>query len=311
MSAREDPSSRSWKLDAPLDLEGTTHVRDHGRSNPTVQRLGPGELLQAVRTPDGPATVHIRVSAGQVDAQAWGPGREWVLEAVQGYLGLDAPPLRFGGQLASIEARHPGVRRSRALNGFDVLVNHVIRQRVAWRDAVQTQLALLRAHAEPAPGPGELRLPLAPEQFHALGAADLAVFGLERKRASALLQVATRAERIRSWFGLPREELALRLQALPGIGPWTCTMVQAIGLGEDDVVPLGDYALPSMVTWVLSGEPRGNDARMLELLEPWAGRRFRVIHLLWAAGKTAPRFGPGIRGVGPGIAGPGNRSRFG
>jgi hypothetical protein len=38
---------------------------------------------------------------------------------------------------------------------------------------------------------------------------------------------------------------------------------------------------------------------MLELLEPHRGQRFRVIHLLWAAGLHAPRFGPRIRGARP------------
>jgi hypothetical protein len=42
----------------------------------------------------------------------------------------------------------------------------------------------------------------------------------------------------------------------------------------------------------MAGEPRGNDARMLELLEPYLGQRGRVIRLLEAARIKPPRFGP-------------------
>ncbi len=48
---------------------------------------------------------------------------------------------------------------------------------------------------------------------------------------------------------------------------------------------------------------RGDDRRMLELLEPWRGHRFRAIKLLWAAGLTMPRHGPRIRGTEPGRRG--------
>jgi hypothetical protein len=46
------------------------------------------------------------------------------------------------------------------------------------------------------------------------------------------------------------------------------------------------------VAWALAGEPRGDDARMLELLDPYRGHRGRVLRLLAAGGVVAPRFGP-------------------
>jgi 3-methyladenine DNA glycosylase/8-oxoguanine DNA glycosylase len=278
-------------------------VGDLGRSNASARRLAIGELAQAVRTPEGPATVHLRISGGELEAQAWGEGREWLLAAVPRYVGLDDRPPRFGGRLAVLERRTPGLRCSRALGLFDVIIGHVIRQRVAWRDAVATQVAILRAHGLAAPGPFALELPLSPAQWQSLGAYDLAAFGLERKRASTLLGVAARAERIVGWAALGGEEFGRRIELLPGIGPWTRAMVQAIGLGDPDVVPTGDYELPSMVSHALAGEPRGDDARMIELLEPWRGDRFRVIRLLWASGITAPRFGPRVRASTPGQRG--------
>jgi hypothetical protein len=46
------------------------------------------------------------------------------------------------------------------------------------------------------------------------------------------------------------------------------------------------------VAWALAGEPRADDRRMLELLEPFRGHRGRVCHLLMTAGIGAPRYGP-------------------
>jgi hypothetical protein len=47
-----------------------------------------------------------------------------------------------------------------------------------------------------------------------------------------------------------------------------------------------------MVAWAFTGRPRGTDEQMLELLEPYAGHRGRVLRLLLAGGVSAPRFGP-------------------
>ena len=69
-------------------------------------------------------------------------------------------------------------------------------------------------------------------------------------------------------------------------------MVRGPVFGDDDAVPVGDYHFPHTVSWNLAGEPRGDDARMLELLEPYRPQRGRVLRLLGLAGKRAPAFGP-------------------
>ena len=62
-------------------------------------------------------------------------------------------------------------------------------------------------------------------------------------------------------------------------------------LGDDDAVSVGDFHIPNLVAWALAGEPRADDARMLELLEPYRGRRALVIRLLELSGlaRTALR----------------------
>jgi hypothetical protein len=54
----------------------------------------------------------------------------------------------------------------------------------------------------------------------------------------------------------------------------------------------GDYNLPHLVAWVLAGEPRADDARMLELLEAFPGHRARVVRLISAGGQRPPNYGP-------------------
>jgi 3-methyladenine DNA glycosylase/8-oxoguanine DNA glycosylase len=68
--------------------------------------------------------------------------------------------------------------------------------------------------------------------------------------------------------------------------------VAGSAFGDPDAVPIGDYHLPHVVSYALTGEPRGDDDRMLELLEPYRGQRGRVLRLLVWSGHRAPRFGP-------------------
>ena len=91
---------------------------------------------------------------------------------------------------------------------------------------------------------------------------------------------------------MPAEKARERLRAVPGVGVWTANSVALNALGDADAVPLGDWNIPHTVSYVLTGEPRGSDARMLELLDPYPGHRGRVLRLLLAAGGRAPRFAP-------------------
>ena len=94
---------------------------------------------------------------------------------------------------------------------------------------------------------------------------------------------------------MPRRPAWDRLRAVPGVGAWTAAKVAGTAFGDADAVPVGDYHLPSLVSWALAGEPRAGDERMLQLLAPFAGHRGRVLRLLLAEHVAAPRFAPGRR----------------
>jgi 3-methyladenine DNA glycosylase/8-oxoguanine DNA glycosylase len=102
--------------------------------------------------------------------------------------------------------------------------------------------------------------------------------------------VAARANRFEEIVDLSLADAYRRLTALPGIGPWTAAEVAFRALGDADAVSVGDYHLPGLVSFAFTGERRGSDERMLELLEPFRPHRARVIRLLEAGGVgPAPR----------------------
>ena len=116
--------------------------------------------------------------------------------------------------------------------------------------------------------------------------------GVGYARARNLIEVARVAHAVRRASALPTDDATRLLQYVRGVGPWTASFVLGTRLGRPEPVPLGDFHIPNQVAWALAGEPRGDDARMLELLAPFEGQAFRVVRLLFAARIEAPRRGP-------------------
>src|SRR5437773_515340 len=66
---------RTILLERPLDLMGTLGPLRRGSGDPTI-RLAPGAFERAAMTPDGPATISLRVAGAEVRAEAWGAGAD-------------------------------------------------------------------------------------------------------------------------------------------------------------------------------------------------------------------------------------------
>jgi 3-methyladenine DNA glycosylase/8-oxoguanine DNA glycosylase len=151
---------------------------------------------------------------------------------------------------------------------------------------------MIRRWGEPAPGPAGLRLPPRPAALARLPYHELHRVGIERKRADTIRRVAREAGRLDPMAPLGPVAVKARLESIVGVGPWTSAEVGAVALGDPDAVSVGDYHLPNLVAWALAGEPRADDTRMLELLEPYRGQRGRVQRYLEVGRVTAPRYGP-------------------
>jgi 3-methyladenine DNA glycosylase/8-oxoguanine DNA glycosylase len=177
---------------------------------------------------------------------------------------------------------------------IETLVPAILGQKVLGKEASYSLLRLTQAFGEPAPGPDGLDLWLipAPETLAGLGYEQYHPFGVERRRAELIRTVARRHRRLEQTLELDGENARRRLGSIPGIGPWTTALVMRVAHGDADAVPVGDYHLPALVAWNLTGKRRADDERMLELLEPYRGHRARVLQLLHLEGDQPPRRGP-------------------
>ena len=278
-----------------------------GRRDPTTrldQRPdGSGTYCRATDTPDGPGTLRINwnglidSSRSGVDAEAWGPGADWLLRRVPAMTGqYDCGP---GHLVAAPDAAvAAGARRSRrhriGATGdlYHALVAAVIEQRVTTREAKTSWRRLCEELGTPAPGPIEgLVLPPAADSLARRPSWWFHPLGIEGSRADTIREVARHAAKYWEWADLPAEEVRRRLLLLRGVGQWTVGTVLWSALADPDAVPVGDYHVKNIVVWALAGRPRGTDEEMLQLLEPYAGDRGRVVRLLKSSGRP-PKFGP-------------------
>ena len=287
---------RTYTIRHPLDLRLTLAPLRRGSFDPTI-RLSTGRAWRATRTPDGPASVALVHAGEELRAEAWGPGADRLLADIPALLGLDEDPgaIPTGHPLiARLARRDTGIRIPRTLAVVESLVPAILEQKVTSDEAHRATIGLIRAHGEPAPGPAEwrLRLPPAPATLAALPYYAYHPFGIERRRAELIRRIASRASWFEAIVDLPLPDAYARLTAVPGIGPWTAAEVGVRALGDADAVSVGDFHLPNLVAYALAGEPRGNDTRMLELLEPYRGQRARVMRLLELSGIRPPRYGP-------------------
>jgi 3-methyladenine DNA glycosylase/8-oxoguanine DNA glycosylase len=259
-------------------------------------RFVDGAFCWATRTPEGPATLTLRRVGGELEATAYGPGADWVLDQSDAVAGLRddldgfAEVAAAHPVVAELARRHRGRRLPATGRVFPRLLRAVFEQKVTGKEAYRAYSATVRHFREPAPGPVELLLPPDAAAVAATPYWVFHPFGVEQRRAQTLLRAGVEAERLERCADAA--EATARLTAIPGIGPWTAAEVVRTVYGDADAVSVGDYHWPNMVAWALAGEPRADDARMLELLEPFRGHRGRVCVLLEAAGMHAPRYGP-------------------
>jgi 3-methyladenine DNA glycosylase/8-oxoguanine DNA glycosylase len=280
----------SLELARPIDLRLTLAPIAHGRGDPTI-RFADG-IWRATRTGSGPATLRLRIDNDRVEAEAWGPGAGDALAAVPDLVGARDEVDGFQpapGIIAEIHRRHPGLRLTRTGRAWEALLPAICEQKVTGLEARASFRGIVRTYGEPAPGPAGLWLAPPPARVAALPYFAFHRFGIERRRADVIRRAAVIAERVEA---AAEPDAAHLLRSVPGIGPWTVAEVARVAWGDPDAVSVGDYHLPNLVAWALAGEPRADDDRMLELLEPFRGQRGRVQRLLEVSGLRPPRYGP-------------------
>lgn len=296
MTGTDSPPTRVLRPPPGYHFARSVSLLAMGRHDPCA-RLVDGRFWWATLTPAGPATLCLHPVGGELRATGHGPGAQWVLQRADAIAGLRDD---LGG-FAELAAGHPVVAEvARTYHGlrlpatgrlFGRLLRAVLEQKVTGAEAFRAYAATVRHFGAPAPGP--LRGLWTPPAAADVAAAPYWVFhpfGVEQRRAETVRRVAALADR---WERCTDSAQATRmLTAVPGIGPWTAAEVVRTVFGDPDAVSVGDYHLPHLVCWALTGRARGDDERMLALLEPFRGHRGRVCVLLETAGRHAPRFGP-------------------
>lgn len=274
----------------PFDLRATLRVLGIGG----LDRKG--NVWIALRTAGGEATVCIAPGRPTLDAVAWGDGAEEMLDRLPRLLGFDDDVGAFDpppGLIRDLHRKARGLRLGSTGAVWDALAATVLGQKVTTKEAGRGYRRLVARYGTQAPGPrADLQLPPKPERIAGLRYEDLHPLGIERRRASTLVECARRAPRLEAALEMEPEDARRRLRAVRGVGAWTTEGVMATAYGDRDAALVGDFHMPNIVAWALAGEARADDARMLDLLEAYRPYRRRAQVLLKQSGGHAPRFGP-------------------
>ena len=279
-------------------FQGTLSAYRFGSNDPTT-RVGQRGFVRATLTPDGPGTLVLRWDDdedGELDARAYGPGADWLLERVGAITGALDPGHEFvegHAELLRAQHRHPGLRIGASGTLYHELLPVVIAQRITAGEALRQWHTLVHRLGDPAPGPvAGLMTPPPPDRLASQPSWWFHPLGIERRRAEALRTVARHAAALHRWGGMTADEAGPLLRLLPGIGAWTVGSVLGPALGDPDAIAVGDYHLKHHVVFALTGRARGTDDEMLELLAPYAGHRGRAVRLLQLECPAPPAFGP-------------------
>jgi 3-methyladenine DNA glycosylase/8-oxoguanine DNA glycosylase len=312
LAPAERTLERRWRFARRPDLAATLALLRRSSADPTMA-VTPTGVWRAVTTPDGPGTVRLSVEAGELVSRAWGPGAHWLTESVPGLVGrhggsADPAELDLTGQplLAEVRRRHPGLRLPRTGLVMDALVPGCLEQRVTGREAWRAWRQLVARYGTPAPAPSgapPLRIAPTPVRLLEVPPWDWHRFGVDPRRYQAIRAAATVARRLEetvAFSGDQKPDVAAaglvearrRLRLVPGVGEWTAAEVALRAYGDPDAVSVGDFHLKDLVGFALAGRARSDDATMLELLAPWAGRRALVVRLIELSGVRPPKFGP-------------------
>lgn len=292
---------RQWAAPCVIDVKSALGVHRRGYGDPAFAVDGSGAIWRACQTPEGAGTLRVSWRADRsvgtvVTASAWGKGAAWLLAQLPAMIGADDRPEDFVAHhdvLRVVARRCTGLRIGKSGLVLEALAPAVLEQKVVGKEATRAWRTLLRRFGEPAPGPAPagMRVPPTVQTWAGIPSWEWHKAGVEAVRARTIAGAARVYSRLEEIVGLPSAQADRRLRSLPGIGPWTSAEVRQRACGDADAVSVGDYHLPTQVGWALVGRPV-DDAEMLELLEPYAGQRYRASLLAVMAGAAPARHAP-------------------
>lgn len=271
----------------PLDWEAMLAFLS-GRCTAGVEQVEGGAYRRTVRvgkrvgwvsvTAD-PARPVLRVEVSSSLSAARRP-----LEArLRALFDLDLDPaevaaaLRRDRLLAPSVRRNPGLRVNGAFDAFEAAVRVVLGQQVSVRAATTVAGRLAAALGDPVetPFPGLDRLAPTPGAVTTAGEDRIARVGMPGARARTLLALAgaLAAGDLVLDRGADPDLVRDRMLALPGVGPWTASLVAMRALGAPDAFPGGDLG----VLRALGVKSAREAEARAEAWRPW--RAYAAMHL--------------------------------
>ena len=214
----------------------------------------------------------------------------------------DAVDEQFGadGLLGAHVRARPGLRSPGHVDPHELAVRAVLGQQVTVAAArtLAGRLAERYGAALPGPSGGLHRLFPTAAALAAADPADLAM-PTARKRALTGLCAALADGTVRLDGGVDREQAAVELLALPGIGPWTVGYLRMRALADPDVFLPGDIGVKhGLLRLGAAGDPRSAAATATR----WAPWRSYAVHRLWLLASTKAADQARVAGA-PGAAG--------
>lgn len=258
------------------------------RGIPGVEHVAGGVYARTVRAGGAAGTVSVAPVAGRpwLVAEAsvsLAPALAAVVARLRALFDLDARPDAIAAHLgrdprlrAGVRG-HPGLRLPGAFDPFETAVRAVLGQQVSV--AAATTLAgrlasRFGATLQDAPSPALAVLFPTAEALAGCTSAAIAELGMPQARAETVLALARAVAdgSIALAPGCDPDEVARRLDALPGVGPWTAQYVAMRALHHPDAFPADDLGVRKAL------RARGAAAeRRAARWRPW--RAYGVMHL--------------------------------
>ncbi|HLQ39306.1 MAG TPA: helix-turn-helix domain-containing protein, partial [Planctomycetota bacterium] len=192
--------------------------------------------------------------------------------------------LAADARLLPLLRRRPGLRVFQHQSPFACLLWAILGQQVHLRLAAALRAAVVRAAGQPI---GDLIAHPDAAAVAALDAAELRAMHCSRQKTDCLLAAAAAvADGTLDFTTLAAgsaASAASRLQALPGIGPWSSQYVLLRGLGFADALPAGDAALALAMQQLFALPQRPDAAVQQRLAAPFAPHRGLFTFHLWHA----------------------------
>lgn len=279
----EDADGGILATRAPFHLEATVRVLQRRPAN-RVEVWEGGRYRRVLAGADGPALVEVE-NRGSIDVPdvhfsiAHGSrsaaGKARLAETARRVLGLDVDP----APLQRLAASEPGLRpAASALRGmrpprfaglFETFANVVPFQQVSLDAGVSITGRLAERFGERLEHEGRRWLVFPTPQ--AVGSArlgSLRACGLSARKAESLRAIARAIdagelseEKI---AGLPTSDALAALTELPGIGPWSASLVLLRGFGRLDVFPPGDVGAGRGLGGLLGLRSKASLGRVVE-----------------------------------------------